>query len=128
MIINRTFSWFNGTSKMIALAGGKLSKQEIEQVLGAESAFSVKTKLSDYEWKVNPLRKNANENNLKELWKKAFLNTDTRKGPTKTEIFNNIDISLKLSLFGQNLNTHFQIFESVVNDTNSNLYKFIKAQ
>ncbi|MEP0214828.1 MAG: hypothetical protein ABJD66_16540 [Cellulophaga sp.] len=70
----------------------------------------------------------ANKNNLKELWKKAFQNTDTSKGPTKTEIFNNIDISLKQSLFGQNTNTQFQIFESVVNDTNSNLYKFIKAQ
>ncbi|WFO14992.1 hypothetical protein M601_013985 [Cellulophaga baltica 4] len=48
MIISKTFSLFNGTSKMLALAG-------------AEGAFSVKTKLSDYEWKVNPLRKNANK-------------------------------------------------------------------
>ncbi len=48
-------------------ANGKLSEQVIEQVLGVKGAFSVITNLSNYEWKVNPLRNNANEANLKAL-------------------------------------------------------------
>lgn len=108
-------------------ADGKLSKQEIEQVLGAEGAFSVKTKLSDYEWKVNPLRKNANENNLKELWKKAFKNTNASKGLTKTQIFNNMNDELKQSLNLTGLNAQSK-FTELIDDVNSNLYSFIKSE
>lgn len=94
-------------------ANGKLSEQVIEQVLGAEGAFSVKTNLSNYEWKVNPLRSNANEANLKALWKKAFQNTDASKGLTKTQIFNNMNDELKefLSILRISDLTDFKIDE-----------------
>jgi hypothetical protein len=46
----------------------------------------------------------------------------------KTDIFNAMKPELKTSLFGQNPNTQFQFFESMIDDINSDLYKFIKAQ
>lgn len=97
-----------------------------EQVLGAEGAFSVKKNVSNYEWKVNPLRNNADLTNLKELWKKAFQNTDASKGLTKTHIFNNMNDELRqdLDLIGLNVPSQFT---DLIDNVNSNLYSFIKS-
>ncbi|MBU2996818.1 hypothetical protein KO500_10245 [Cellulophaga baltica] len=97
--------------------------------------------MSDYEWKVNPLRKNADKNNLKELWKKAFLNNNKQNGLTQEQIFTTIwsNNSLKNDLFdlsnyppnlsqSQIKNLAENDFITLVGNVNSKIYNFIKTQ
>jgi hypothetical protein len=104
-----------------------LDAHDISQVLGANGAFSKISKLEEYNWVAYLERfgENANSNtaeaHLKDLWKKVFENR-------KTEVFNAMNTELRESILGQGNALRFDLFEQAISNTNSNLYKFIKAK
>lgn len=108
-----------------------LDAHDIQQVIGANGAFSKISKLEEYNWVAYLERFGENatavsaEAHLKGLWKKVFTSK-------KTEIFETIwgNQNLKNSLFGNRGKTAAENYFNTLVDgaENNKIYSFIKSE
>ncbi len=106
-------SWSNGGSTWNAFFGG--SGNSYQQFL---SYLQNTNSLDNLKYVFNSAK--ATESQVKTAFKNLLSNTTK-----KQEIFDSITPDLRQSLFGPNSNAHFDVYSSMINDTNSPLYNFI---
>jgi len=114
---------FSNINDLSVLNTGTISMQRINQVIGANGAFSRITNLNQYQWVATSL-KNNDLNHLKQLWKKAFIENETTAFQT---IWNNTE--LRGSLFGNRTEQLARnYFNTLINNENSIIFNFIKIE
>ena len=114
---------FSNINDLSVLNTGTISMQRINQVIGANGAFSRITNLNQYQWVATSL-KNNDLNHLKQLWKKAFIEN-------AEDMFNNLGEAKMQQLFGMDGNfqvTNSTMFKNLLNNNETfrnNALKFI---